>query len=164
MTTQRHDVCVDQVGVVAFGHADAGVPEDSRERVDIAATLQIASCERVPADVRANEAHLGPPGRSSEDFSQALRVLMPQPPLSRDLLAKDVQDLGSERDIPLFARLADNVNGAAFPVDVTGLDRSGFVQSRAGSEEEMEEAQEPLGKLARTSTASNRRCPSVSRG
>src|ERR1700733_10731578 len=81
LAAQLDDVGVDQVSIMSLRHAHAGVAEDSRERVDISAMLEIPSRERVPADVRADEGNARAGSGPREDLTKPLGVLVPEPAL-----------------------------------------------------------------------------------
>ena len=49
LLTRGHQILLQQVCVVRFGHGDAGVPEDLRQLVDVAAGLKPARAEGVLA-------------------------------------------------------------------------------------------------------------------
>ena len=55
-----HQILLQQVRVVRFGHGDAGVPEDLGQLVDVAAGLESPRSEGVAQHVRSDGRNLGP--------------------------------------------------------------------------------------------------------
>ncbi len=122
----------EQVRVVRLGDADAGVPEDLRQLVDIAARLEPPGAERVAQRVRTQRGNLGPRRALGQHLPQSLWVLRPQPTLLVQLFLERGARVRLHRHVTLLPELAGDVHRAARPVDVaSAVDAADLVQAVA---------------------------------
>jgi len=77
-TTRGDHVFRAQLHVVPLGHRNAGVPKDSRQDVDVAACSQPTRRERSSQRVGRQSFNTCALGALRQDFSQSLRILVPE--------------------------------------------------------------------------------------
>src|SRR5581483_8043740 len=143
LLARGHQILLQQVRIMRFGHRHARVPEDLRQLVDVAPGLKPARAERVAQHVRRDGRYHRPRRALGQHFAQPLRVLLPQLALFLELLLERGAGVRLHRHVTLLAELARDVDGAAQPVDVSlRSDTADLVEATAGAEREPDESLE----------------------